>query len=357
MDWTRPGRRDSFRYVRVAWPSMEEVGALEVASCEYTENALSALKVGGKAELPAGLDLGDDMIRAYSVSTLGGERAEVCHFTMSACSEAADLRGPAGSAQATLYSALKVLRDEGADQTLTVPEGADPVEEAARICRERHLRVSAAPYGRGLRGPMVFDQGTDYLSVVNGLLGAAGYSSAGVDAWGSVTMEPYVDPSGRPVAARVGEGGQGLLCSPSLRRSFDLSSVPNVVTVVGEDSEGRPLRAQARNDSPSSRWSTASRRKTVTRFERVDGVTTQAALDSKARALLREATMAVETVELTHFWADFPMGAAVEVRLPGRGLDAAYSATSRRVSMSPGMRSVTSARRFVDLEGSEWSMT
>ena len=56
MDWTRPGRRDSFRYVRVAWPSMEEVGALEVASCEYTENALSALKVGGKAELPAGLD-------------------------------------------------------------------------------------------------------------------------------------------------------------------------------------------------------------------------------------------------------------------------------------------------------------
>lgn len=67
--------------------------------------------------------------------------------------------------------------------------------------------------------------------------------------------------------------------------------------------------------------------------------------------------MAVETVELTHFWADFPMGAAVEVRLPGRGLDAAYSATSRRVSMSPGMRSVTSARRFVDLEGSEWSMT
>lgn len=348
MDWTRPGRVDAFRFVRVAWPSFEEVGQVRATSCKYTENRLADLYVSGQATLAGGVDLGDDMLRAYSVSTLGGETVELCHFTMLASSDRTEFGAAVGSAQATLYGTLKVLQDEPLDETLTVPGGTDPVAYAASMCETRLLPVSAQAYGRGLAGALVFDAGTTCLAAVNGLLSAAGYGSARTDAYGRVLMSPYRDPSGKAPAFAVSESGGGLLCSPQVTRTRASSSVCNVVTLTGTDADGAPLRAQARNDAAASRWSTASRRRVVGRYEQVADVTTQAALQAKADRMLREETMLVETVELEHFWGAFSVGDSIALDVPSYGLDGSFSSTSRTVDLGPGMRCTTSVRRFVE---------
>lgn len=348
MDWTDPGRLDRFRFVRVSWPSYEEAGEVAASGCTYTENRLSDLFAGGTATLPGGVDLGDDMLRAYSVSTLRGETVELCHFTMMGSADITEFRAAAGSASVTLYGVLKVLQDEPLDETLTVAAGTDPVAYAASACAARLLPVSAAACPQRLAGDLVFDPGTTWLAVVNRLLSAGGFESARTDAYGRVVMAPYADPSGKAPAFTVGEGGGGLLCSPTVQRTRALSSVHNVVTLTGTDADGMPLRAQARNDSPLSRWSTASRHRVVGRFEQVADVTTAAALSAKAAAMLKEETMAVETVELDHFWRPFSVGDALALDVPSYGLVGTYSSTSRTVALSPGMRCTTSVRRFVD---------
>ena len=349
MDWTRPGRVDAFRFVRVAWPSFEEVGQVWATGCRYTENMLSDLYVGGQATLLGTLDLGDDMLRAYSVSTLGGETVRTCHFTMLASADQTDFKATAGKCTATLYGTLKVLSDELCDETLTVAAGTDPVAWARSACEARRLPVAAQAYGGALAGALVFDAGTSYLSVVNRLLSAAGYASARTDAYGRVLMAPYRDPSGAAPAFSVDEAGGGLLCSPEVSRTRASSSVHNVVTLVGTDADGNPLRAQARNDSASSRWSTAARGRVLSRYEQVADVTTQAALQAKADAYLREEGMLVEAVELEHFWRPISVGDAVRLELPSYGLEGAFSVKSRTVELSPGMRCTTTVRRFVDM--------
>ena len=349
MDWTDPGRVDAFRFVRVAWPTYEEVGQVWAGGCRYTENMLSDLYVGGQATLLGTLDLGDDMLRAYSVSTLRGESVTTCHFTMMASADQTAFKAASGQSTATLYGMLKVLSDELTDETLTVAGGTAPVAWAKSACEARHLRVSAAPCGRGLAGSLVFDAGTSYLSVVNRLLSAAGYAAARTDAYGRVVMAPYRDPSEVSPAFTLTEGGGGLLCSPEVTRTRASSSVHNVVTLTGTDAEGNPLRAQARNDSAASPWSTAARGRTVSRYEQVADVTTQAALQAKAEAYLREEGMLVETVELEHFWRPFSMGDALGVELPSYGVAGRFSAKSRTVELSPGMRCATTARRFVEM--------
>lgn len=353
MDWTKPGRLDTFRYVRVSWPGFAETEDISasVRSCIYTHNRLADLAMSGSLDMVGALDIGDDMVRCYSTSTLGGETVETCHFTMLAGADTTTFSAATGTTSVDLYGVLKVLQDELTDETLTIAAGTEPVGKAAAICKARSLPVSAAPHAGTLTGALVFDPGTSYLSVVNSLLGAAGYAAASQDAYGNVVMAPYEDASGKAASCKVSEAGGDLLCSPDVTRGRSWSDVCNVVTLTGSDADGNPLRAQARNDDAASKWSTKTRGRVVSRYEEVSDATTQAALETKAANYLREETMKVETVELQHFWRPFSVGDAIEVDLPGYGVQATYSTTSRKVSMTPGMRCTTSARRYVDLEG------
>lgn len=354
MDWTRGGRTDSFRYVRVAWPSFEELGELPwVTACTVEENDLAELKVTGTLSYAGDMaGLGDDMVRVYSTSELGGESETVCHATLLASATSSRRSPQAVSVRASLYSVLKVLQDEVLEGELTVAQGSDPVEWCARACRERSLPVSAAvPSGVELSEPASFDPGTSVLSVVNALLDAAGYGSAGVSTYGEVTMAPYEDPQHRAVRCTVSESDAGsAIVDAGYSQDLDRSGVYNVVTVEGTDGDGEAIRATARNDSPSSLWSTVTRGRTVSRHETVAEPTTAEALERKARLMLSEATTRADRVTFSHFWADFELGDAILVDFPGSGVSDRYTAVKRTCRMVPGMRCETVARRFVDLE-------
>ena len=353
MDWTRGGRTDSFRYVRVSWPGFEEVGEVDgVKSCQVEENELSELKVTGSLECAGALDLGDDMVRVYSDSELDGETATVCHGTLLATYTSSDRKPGRVSCKASLYSTLKVLQDERLQADLEVPAGTDPVAWCAEACLGRHLPVSAVlPSGVELAEAAPFDAGSTVLSVVNALLDAAGYGSAAVDAYGGVVMAPYEEPSHRSVECTLSERDEGsVLVDAGYTQDLDRSGVHNVVTFAGTDADGNEISATARNDSPSSKWSTVTRRRTVSRYEVVAEPTTQDALQRKSDAALAESTTRADKVTVEHFWAPFSMGSALLVDFPSSGVCDRYSAVKRTCRMAPGMRCQTVARRFVDLE-------
>ena len=94
MNWTKEGRLDRFRYVRVSWPDMAELGEIgNVTGATVTENSLAELKASGSLEYVGPLDIGDDLVRIYSDSKLDGEQETVCHATFFATTPQTDWSG------------------------------------------------------------------------------------------------------------------------------------------------------------------------------------------------------------------------------------------------------------------------
>lgn len=352
MEWTKGGRLDRFRYVRVSWPDFHEVGEIgSVTSCKIEENALSDLKATGTLSKVGALDLGEsveDMVRVYSVSELDGETATVCHGTFKASVPQSDRSPISVKGDASLYSVLKVLQDEVVDQAVTVSAQEDPIASAGQLCAERSLPVRAAELpGKVMAADKTFDAGTTVLSIVSGLCSLADYV-LGVDAYGGVTMTPYRDPSSRAVTVTFDERSSDVLTEPDYRREMDLSSVYNLVTVVGEDADGNPVRAQARNDDATSPWSIARRGRTVSYYEEMTDKVTQAAAQARATRILRESTMVTDRETIRHLWRPFGMNDGAQVSFPSSGVVGTYGVISRTCEMRPGMPCETVVRRYVD---------
>ncbi len=352
MDWHASGRRDVFRYYRVTWPDFQEAEEVtNVSDVTIDENMLSTLKVSGTATIAGGWENMDDLLRVYSVSTYGGETETVCHGTFVVVTSDDSATGSGSpTTKANLYSTLKILQDEVLSESIVL-SGADPVATASSIISNRHLPVDMEAYGSKLSTAVSMDAGETLLSYINAILDAAGYGSAGVNAYGWVTMYPYTDPSSKKPVALFGESTGSAVVSPKWTRSMSASTVYNLVTMVGTDSNGNPLRSQAANTDPNSKWSSVSRGKTVSWFEEVSEATTQAALNAKAAAKLRESTTSVETVTLTHNWEPVDIGDAVTLDFPADGATGTYYLKSRKTKMTPGMPCTSEVRRTADLEG------
>lgn len=353
MDWTKSGRTDRFRYVRVSWPDFEEIGEINnVTSCKVEENALSDLRMTGTLSKIGDIDLGDsveDMVRIYSTSELGSDTETVCHGTFKASAPASSRSPMSVSEDISLYSILKVLQDEVMDDAVVVSTSEDPIVRAGQIAARRKLRSKAAMTpGAILTEDKIFDAGTNVLEIVSELVSMSNYTMT-VDAYGNIIFRPYIDPSQRAVVATFSERGAESLVEPGYRRERDLSGVYNVVTVVGEDSDGNPLRYQAINNDSSSPWSIAQRGRKVSAYVELSDATTQDAVQAEAIRRLKESTMIADSETINHLWTPFEMYDSVRLDFPKSNVSGTYSAISRTCEMSPGMPCQTVVRRYVDI--------
>lgn len=147
--------------------------------------------------------------------------------------------------------------------------------------------------------------GTTRLEKANTLLDQLGWYHLGMDLDGKVStpgppqdlasMEPWRTLTDDDMLApiQVQPGGQG---------------IANVVVVINENATAAPLTATARNDDPSSPTSTVGPAdggvgvgREIARVERVQGPTTQAALDATAARLLAEGRTGYRTARVTLF--------------------------------------------------------
>lgn len=351
MNWTKEGRLDRFRYVRVKWPQMTEVGQIEgITSASITESSLSTLKASGTFDYVMPVDIGDDLVRIYSDSTLGEQTATICHGTFFATTPVSLMSARTKSGTADMYSVLWVLQQNKVEQTYTVEAGSNAVSLAANLARGNgnNLPVIATASNAKVNTSHTWDAGTTYLEIVNWLLEFAGYSSAAVDAYGNVLMAPYVEPSDKAASA-VFSDTQDSVSAPEFTHEFDTYEVPNKVTLICSNAENAPMVAHAVNNDPENPYSIVSRKKTLVRVETITDIASQEALEQKAKELLHSSMSVVEAIEISHSYQPFQVGDAIEVDYTKSGYTKKLASVSREMEMVPGIRCTTRARRFVSL--------
>lgn len=351
MNWLKEGRLDRFRYVRVKWPQMTEVGQIQgIVAATVTENTLTALKASGSLDYVTPLDIGDDLVRIYSDSVLDGDAETICHGTFFVTTPESDWSGTTRSGTADMYSTLWILQQNKITETYTAPVGVEAVTLAANLARGfgNNLTVVATASAATVNTSHTWDAGTTYLEIVNWLLEFAGYSSATVDAYGNVRMAPYVEPADKAPTI-VFSDIEDSASEPSFTHEFDTFEVPNKVTVICSNADNAPMVAHAVNDDPENPYSTASRRKMLVRVETVSDIAGQAALEAKARELLLSSMSVVESIEIPHSYQPFQVGDAIQMNYSRAGYRKKLVSVSREMQMVPGIRCKTRARWFVNL--------
>lgn len=351
MNWLKDGRLDRFRYVRVTWPEMAEVGQVPgILSSTITENSMTSLKVSGSLDYVGSVDVGDDLLRVYSDSELDGEKETVCHGTFFVTTPGSDWSGATRSGSADMYSVLWVLQQNKITETYTVPIGAEAVTLAANLARGfgNSLNVVATASAKTVNTDHTWDAGTTYLEIINWLLDFAGYNSADVDAYGNVLMTPYVEPANKAATVMFSDTKDSA-SEPSFSHEFDTFEIPNKVVCICSNADNEPMTAEAVNADPESPYSTVARKKHIVRVEQVSDIADQAALDAKARELLLSAMSVVESIEIRHSFQPFRVGDAVLMDYAKAGYVKKLVTISREKQMIPGIRCKTKARRFVNL--------
>lgn len=100
------------------------------------------------------------------------------------------------------------------------------MDKAAEIVRSFGLSVSYADQSSyTLSSDHTFDANENYLGIVNWLLDAAGFSSAGVDAYGGVRLEKYQEPTERTVRYTFRDDEQSIML-PEVKTSNDYQDTP-----------------------------------------------------------------------------------------------------------------------------------
>lgn len=350
IDWAHGGRTTAFRYVRVAWPTMDELGEIEgVTGCEIEENDLTSLKVTGSLEYANLDDLGDDMVRIYSDSEVAGERETVCHGTLFVSTPSSTVTGEVRTGTADMYSALLAMQQTSPDQTYTADAGSNPVSLAQKLAENCGLKVVATPSGYTLSTSHSFDEESDsWLDIANYLLDVAGYTSVAVDSFGNAIMAPYVDLSSKTPACKMSDTEDDVTAG-EFDHELDTYDVPNVVKVTCSNADDTPLVSIATNADPENPYSTVSRKKRIVRTETVSEIEGQAALDAKAAELLKSSMLVVEKIEIEHAWKPFRVGDAIDFDYRKSDMRVRLATVKRSTKMTPDIACTTTARRFVNL--------
>jgi len=247
-----------------------------------------------------------------------------------------------------LLGKLTLLDRVRTESTLTIPAGANLVEQARLlIVAEGETRIAATPSSAMARSAMTWDPGTSVLTIINDLLGAAGYWAVSADGVGVFRLAPYVRPAARPTALVFAEGEMSIH-SPEWTRDQDIAAVPNRVVLVGQGSDDRPaLVGVATNEDASSPYSFQARGGWVVHSETGVEAADQATIDALARRRLIDASTPTGTEEIRHMPVQITPNDLV--RFTSQGLDVRALVSQMRIDLSPTALVQTTIREVIDL--------
>lgn len=235
-----------------------------------------------------------------------------------------------------LIDKLTVIRDSKLVRTLQVAKGANIVAAAvARLVNIGETRIAATESTKTLTNAMTWDPGTSRLQVVNDLLAAAGYANLWVDATGLLRIEPYVDPSERPIAFTF-EEGESSIHSPNWEYELGLWEASNTVIMTSQPTEsGSVFLASVVDENPSSPTSTVAMGRTLNPIveENVEA-SSQADLEQQALRRLMDTSNVVGKLRVSH--AAVPIWYNDAVQFTSNGVDTRASVVRMSLELKPG---------------------
>ena len=324
MRWDGNRYKERWTFRRVKWPSMEEAEDYwQITGGKSSESMFKELKVTGSIDFEgAAVPDESDAIRVYyGFTNQWGERWE----------------GPVATC--------------GPGCPLTLPAGTKAVETAAAHLRALGLPVDAAPSSYRLSGPHTFERDESWLGIANWLLSAAGFGSATTDAWGTVQLQPYVEPTEREATWTFPDDGTGF-SFPAIKAKDNRADTPNVVRLWYED-DSVGLFAEARNDDPRSEASTTVRR----RERQLDDEVTElsgdtpekmlAALKALAERKLADNSTRIEYVTVPGLFVPAQVGECGLVDYERSGKRFTGGITAKEVDFGPGGETTITMRRLL----------
>lgn len=350
MDWTL-GHTDSFEFIRVRASDMHE---LETLGCikpggTVTLDFNTDLKASGSVEAVGPLGIGSDLIRIYLTASQGGGSIRVALATMFASTPSWTVTDAYRSAKVDLYSVLLALSEDCFEESYTVPVGTNAVDLAASLATGAGLAVRATPSTAVTTAAATFAIGDSKLKVINYLLDLANYYSAQVDGYGNVLMVPYQSPATRQPVWTFEDGDRSIF-EPSVEDAFDWYGTPNVVVCYTSNAD-TTLVATAVNDGTGiymgSPFSTVARGRRISKSQSYTDIADQAALQTKADALLLSSSSVGESYTVKHAFAPFGTGDVVRLTYGSQGIDAYGTVQSMDMALTPGVPTTSKVRRVV----------
>lgn len=348
-------QRYSFR--RVKWPTWEEGEEYaQITGGEVEMSAFTDLKVDGSLTFE-GLEAPDDhdLVRIYyGHADAGGQQPMRPLATLMFSVSKPTYEGVTVRGKLDCRSVLSVLASKSYGAPFTVAAGTQAIQKAIELVESLGLRANNPdPSAYTVKSCHTFkEEDANYLSIVNWLLDAAGYSSAWVDAYGIVQMTPYVEPTERKVSLTLADD-EGSIMYPELSRQRDYGDTPNVVRLCYESDE-ETLTASAANVDPDSRASLPSRGYEVTYRESVtelDGETQEqrlANLKALAKQRLIDKSSDIEYVEgRCQYVEGLQPNDALGIDYARAGLEWSGALTNVSIKLTKAMPADFKARRFV----------
>ena len=192
--------------------------------------------------------------------------------------------------------------------------------------------------------------GTDYLSIVNQLLGEINFAPIWFDVEGVAHLERYRPLSERTIMHRYGNMGRAGVFNPAMDSSeteTDLFSTPNVFICICSNPElPEPMVATAENDNPSSVTSIFRRGMRIARCYAVDNVASQEELQAYADRLRNESMFTTQTVSFETF-AEGGHGIGDTISIGDAKIGGVYEETAWSITMQAGRMMKHTAKKEV----------
>lgn len=202
-----------------------------------------------------------------------------------------------------LLTKMQVVDQTGFDTEFSIPAGTPIIPTVESIIRSTgETRISVTDSGAVTTSPLRWDAGESKLTIINDLLTACGYWSLWCDGSGQYRVQPYIEPSARPVV-RTFTAGATAIHSASWTREQDHSSVPNKYMVRKDGDDETPgIVGVWTNTDPESPYSVPSRNGIVVmpEVEVVTDIESQEAATALARRRLLDAMSPVAKLSVSH---------------------------------------------------------
>ena len=348
---------ETYSYRRVLWPGFTECSDLGNVTAGSVElSAFSDLKATCSFKFEGGQKPNTaDMVRIYySFDDDTNEHGEFCigTFFIGYADTSYRLDGDSLMASGTVngWSVLKALQDVRLGYAYTVNAGTYAIAKAIQLIQGVGLPVNVANESSyQLASDHTFDPDDTLLTVVNWLCTTANYQAPYPDAYGTIQIQQYVDPSERATVATF-QDDENSIMYPDVSIENDWQEIPNVYKLYYSTDE-IAIHAEARNTTGSKASLDArggrelSEVDSVSELSGADSAAMAANLESMAAKKLLNNSQEIERVELSHPYIPLVANDAVKVIYTDRTWSG--NVQNMKISLEPSTECNTVIRRFV----------
>lgn len=350
------GNRHSERFIyrRVSWPAQIEGEELaQVYGGSIETSIFTEVRETGTCEFDGDSVPDDrDLLRIYyAFADDEGEEALHALATMRMSVSEPVYAGDRVSGSIQLYGLLQVLAGKKYGRPFTVAKGTSAVAFAKQLCEGLHLRVNATASGYRTAADHTFAADDSYLTICNWLMDSAGYAGLDTDAYGTVQMHPYVEPTERATVFTFRDG-ENAIFYPEVTVSSNWAETPNVVRMSYE-TDDLSLWAAAYNIDATSKASTVVRNEETTLYEGVsqlDGDTAEQkleALKAMAKKKLLDNSSEIEYTNVEHAWVPVNRNTSVALDYREAGIAKTGSITNQNISLAQSCPTTSKIRRYI----------